>query len=681
MTNDTTEHSLESWKEIAAYLKRDVTTVRRWEKTQGLPVRRHLHELRSSVFAYPSELDTWWAGRTPAQDAADAPPRIGPLRLSMFAAALLLAAVTSGDGLVRPIATAVQAQGVAARQLWAGPTVDTTGDVAQGGRTISFVDWETGDLAIRDLSSGESRRVTNKGTWAESIEFALFSTFSPDATRLAYTWFTKAMGWELRVVPLDGGAPRVLHSPAGTAYLQPAAWSPDGTGILTLLTRADDTNQMALISSADGSARVLKTLDWRYPLMPVFSPDGRSIAFDFPPSAASAERDIFLMAADGSHEIPLVQHPANDFLPAWAPGGTSVVFLSDRAGSVGLWMVPVADGKPAGAPRLLKGDIGRVSSMRVDRDGSLYYALETGMTDVYMASIDVAAGMVLEEPTAVSQTFVGTNRGADWSPDGRELAYLSQRVAGPASARSSTLVIRSVETGAERTLVTGLTRPSRPRWSGSGRRLLVYGQDRQGRRGMFAIDARTGAASLLFALGGEAYVPSPAWPADGGAVFYTYPGEGGFLLRMRTIASGADRILFRANALNLAPSPDGTSLAFTYPVSGTTENRLVVLPLAGGTPRQLHVTREPEFIAMDSVTWTPDGKHLLFAKRSGRGPHSLWRVPAEGGEAQKLNLTMEGNNVGLRIHPDGRRVAFTSGVRASEIWVLENLLPASGSRN
>jgi TRAP transporter TAXI family solute receptor len=54
---------LDSWKEIAAYLKRDVATARRWEKREGLPVHRHLHEKLGSVYAYPSELDTWLEGR------------------------------------------------------------------------------------------------------------------------------------------------------------------------------------------------------------------------------------------------------------------------------------------------------------------------------------------------------------------------------------------------------------------------------------------------------------------------------------------------------------------------------------------------------------------------------------------------------------------------------------------
>jgi pentatricopeptide repeat protein len=59
---------LDSWKEIAAYMKRDVTTVQRWEKREGMPVHRHLHDKRGSVYALPAELDAWQKGRRP--DAA-----------------------------------------------------------------------------------------------------------------------------------------------------------------------------------------------------------------------------------------------------------------------------------------------------------------------------------------------------------------------------------------------------------------------------------------------------------------------------------------------------------------------------------------------------------------------------------------------------------------------------------
>jgi len=97
---------LESWKEIAAYLNRDARTVQRWEKTEGLPVHRHVHEAQASIYAYTAELDAWRAERTQrdkpteaisvptsAQKASRLPWTIG--------LALVLALVTSGSHSLR----------------------------------------------------------------------------------------------------------------------------------------------------------------------------------------------------------------------------------------------------------------------------------------------------------------------------------------------------------------------------------------------------------------------------------------------------------------------------------------------------------------------------------------------------------------------------------------------------
>ena len=62
----TIQDELDSWKAIAAYLKRDVTTVQRWERREGMPVHRHLHDKQGSVYAFCSELDAWSEGRRTA---------------------------------------------------------------------------------------------------------------------------------------------------------------------------------------------------------------------------------------------------------------------------------------------------------------------------------------------------------------------------------------------------------------------------------------------------------------------------------------------------------------------------------------------------------------------------------------------------------------------------------------
>src|SRR5262245_37889241 len=65
---------LDSWKEIAAYLRRGVSTVQRWEKEEGLPTHRLQHAKQGSVYAFKSELDAWMrARRQPRPETSGSP--------------------------------------------------------------------------------------------------------------------------------------------------------------------------------------------------------------------------------------------------------------------------------------------------------------------------------------------------------------------------------------------------------------------------------------------------------------------------------------------------------------------------------------------------------------------------------------------------------------------------------
>jgi TolB-like protein/tetratricopeptide (TPR) repeat protein len=66
LSDQPSETRLDSWKEIATYVKRDVSTVQRWEKREAMPVHRHLHDKRGSVYALSSELDAWLQRRKPS---------------------------------------------------------------------------------------------------------------------------------------------------------------------------------------------------------------------------------------------------------------------------------------------------------------------------------------------------------------------------------------------------------------------------------------------------------------------------------------------------------------------------------------------------------------------------------------------------------------------------------------
>lgn len=72
---------LDSWKQIASFLGRSVRTVQRWERIEGLPVRRHHHLKRGSVYAFPSQLQSWQRQRGLGPDFSKAPlalPAIPP---------------------------------------------------------------------------------------------------------------------------------------------------------------------------------------------------------------------------------------------------------------------------------------------------------------------------------------------------------------------------------------------------------------------------------------------------------------------------------------------------------------------------------------------------------------------------------------------------------------------------
>lgn len=78
----TSQERLDSWKAIATYLKRDVTTVQRWERREGMPVHRHVHDKRGSVYALTSELELWRRGRaavleSPEREADEVPDMPG----------------------------------------------------------------------------------------------------------------------------------------------------------------------------------------------------------------------------------------------------------------------------------------------------------------------------------------------------------------------------------------------------------------------------------------------------------------------------------------------------------------------------------------------------------------------------------------------------------------------------
>ena len=579
---------------------------------------------------------------------------------------------------------------VAVRQVWEPsrePVLsDFCGAPSPDGRYLSFVDWSyeaQGDLAIRDLATGEYRDLTDEATWDEPDQCAIFSRWSPDGKQIAYTWFNKGP-WELRIVGLDGSKPRVLYRSENKQvtriYLH--AWSQDGKHILVDLKRVDGASDIALVSVVDGSVRVLKALkslpSWHWMSL---SPDGRYVVYGRPVEEHTELRDIFMLAADGSgEEVPLVEHPADDYGPIWSPGGKSIVFVSDRSGAYDAWLIQVADGEPVGEPQLIKRDIGPMQPMGFTRGGSLYYGLFANSTDIYTASIDPTTGELLVPPTKAIRRFEGFNHSPAWSPDGKSLAYVSMRPSPGSPRRESVLMIRSVETGEERGLhpeasLANTGFPPNIRWSPDGRSILCG-------RSLQLIGAQTGDVTPIvqFDPADRVRIGGAAWSPDGKAIFYVRVVASQWLhsIVAHDLETGEEKELYQGGEpdiewFGLAVSPDGRHLAFTG------EGVLKVMSTSEGEPRVFHRLQDTEKFAPGAagsgLAWTADGRYVIFGiHRPGQpGPLELWRVPVEEGEPQKL-LEMDGLS-DIRVHPDGRRIAFTGGWIQMEVWAMENFLP------
>jgi len=547
--------------------------------------------------------------------------------------------------------------------------------VSPDGRYLSFVDWGSGNIAVRELATGETRLVTGEGSMSAPRQFTEEgSVISPDGRSLCYDWFnSKTEPWrELRVTDLRGSEYRTVYR-ADVEVLSCEAWSPDGRHVVAAQAGQEGTPQLVLVSLADGSARTLKerTSGWFGKVS--FSPDGRYIAYDRP-SGADGGRDIFVFSLNGGCETALVEHPANDVILGWAPDGHHILFASDRTGTLGAWLMPVADGRPAGQARLVNPDMWRVWPLGFTRDGSFYYGVNMTARAVYVASLDPETGEMLAAPAAVSGDYYGDERLCDWSPYGR---YLLFRSADARRDGGNAYSIRSVETGGTRQLVPDLDAFVYARWLPDGYSLIVPGLDREGRPGVYKVDVQTGDSEPLapfddpelFDWFGKLIGVSP----DGRKVYYTGKAKGGAGIAEMDLESGSERLLGHRGGPGLDPwalSPDGEYVAFA--TEDGTLHRLMVVPTAGGEPRELH-RYEAETSWVQSIAWSRDGKHLLY---SVRGDPRLWRIGVDGGPPERTGLSGDGTPAHLSVHPDGRRIAFDLGSGGAEVWVMESFLPA-----
>jgi Tol biopolymer transport system component len=582
-------------------------------------------------------------------------------------------------------------EGIAIKQLWASPEVDIMGEPSPDGKYLSYVDWETGDLAIYELATGEKRRLTNKGSWNESDEFALSSRWAPDGKQVVYEWYNGNDYCDLRIVGLNSSKTQILYSNEEVNFTNPHDWSPDGKQILAYFERKDKAGwicQIVLISTANSSIRVLKTFNGGWPENMCFSPDGRYILYDFPPKEDAPERDIFLLPTDGSREIPLVEHPAHDELLGWAPDGKNIIFSSDRNGTLSIWAMQIADGKPQGKPQLVKSSMGSIEPLGFTRGGSFYYGYSPKSNNIYSTELNPETGDILAQPKIIISRFEGYNQTPNYSPDGKYLVYISRRFPLTiypdytiAKIGGNVLCIKSLETGKEHEIFPNLEKFSNPRWSPDGHSVIVVDLTTNK---FYQVDTQTGNVRTILQSDYNISFTAPELSHDGMTIYYVQHDKkaDAFQILARDLTNGKEKEIYRSDApLNISLSPDGQRLAIlAHFFMSDKIPRLNVIPSEGGELQELCRFEEGIDIRVGApFTWTPDGKYILFTMKSPKKDNEKWdlyRIPVKGGIPEKLGLEMGGFNMNLSVHPDGRHIAFsTSEQSISEIWVMENFLP------
>jgi Tol biopolymer transport system component len=579
--------------------------------------------------------------------------------------------------------------------------------VSPDGRYYAYPDWNKGgNLAVRNFATGESRILTeDKGG------FAYDTTWSPDGKNLAYVWtdWSDVNAAEIRVAGMDGSGSRIIFKKKKGVYAYPFDWTPDGKHILAYFTGEplssdDESVELGLVSIEDGSFHILKTFKLTESFQSFglikegyFSPDGRSIAYtkEVKPGQ-SIHHDIFLFSLDEKKEIPLVKHPADEYLLGWSPDGKHVLFASNRTGTIGVWAIRVSEQGTHKDPVLIKDNMGPIIPLGVTDKGSFFYGLRNDLSFIYQAELDPESGRVIDGPEKLSLPHEGYNIDPSFSSDDDRLAYVSDRGVFR-KFRYPVLCIHNLKSGENSEFSPNLKVFQQPRWAPDGSRIHVVGCIKEWEWAIYSIDPQTKKVEPVIPPEEDSDVYGHCWSKSGNSIYYLRVkpiAEGSTILNNRIIhhdfETGLEKEIGKFQSVNsthelFCISPDGKKLAFVQRDTEQDIDIINVVPVTGGNFKKVCIFDLDKYMIRE-LAWTPDNRFILFASLSrseeSLGQCELMRVPSEGGKPEMLGISMYGISY-ISIHPNGRQIAFSahgSTQRSPEIWVMENFLPKENKK-
>ena len=572
------QERLDSWKDIAAYLQREVRTVQLWEKNEGLPVHRHAHLKRGTVYAYKAEIDAWEKGRSGVTLSQDPSTE---RRQPWFVIAAVAAIPLAIGGIVW-IAAGKQS-GVGASEanvlpLTSDPGSEMGASFSPDGSQVAFAWRRQGrgdfDIYVKAVGSHETRQLTNTPDWD------IAPTWSPDGRQVVFHRRGAGRDGECGIYSVSplGGPARHITELSGAARKTPGcwqrcgcweynpklpdaqfSWSPDGKW----LAHAG----ISLIAPATGEQLVLTNPpDLQVDAYPAFSPDGKRLAFVR--TRTTNNHELYVVSTGGGEPRHIRTQGHLIFGLCWTPDGRELVYSSGtwEFGDAGLWRVPV-DG---GAARRVEEARERAWLPAMSPHGRLAFTRRDNNVDIWQ--------LRLSDLQPAPTRFISSTRvdvAPAFSPDGRRIAFTSDR--------SGTLQIwvRDHNTSNERQL-TFLSAPGTgaSAWSPDSKQ-LAFDSRVDGTTHVYVIDATGGTPHRVGTDTADEALPS--WSRDGKWVYFSSTRTGRF--------------------------------------------EIWKMPAQGGPAVQL--TKNGGNRPVES----PDGKYVYYDKGPGSGREfHAWRVPVEGGE-------------------------------------------------
>jgi Tol biopolymer transport system component len=605
---------LDSWKEIAGYLRRDVTTVQRWEKREGMPVHRHLHGRLGSVSASRAELDAWSRGRT-LTITGETPPAtpgradsVAVVRRRMavplaVVAIVVLVGVASWALSRRPSEWRNPLAAAQFRRLTDFASNEFAASISRDGRFVAFLSDRDGptDAWVTTVGTGQFQNVTG-GRLPELVNPSVRTIrFSADGSFVSL-WVRRpgAGGPDdigLWSVPTWAREPR--------PYLKGIAeadWSSDGTRLVYHTPGPGDP--MFVRTLADGIDRpVFKAAAGLHAHFPTWSPDDRFIYFV--QGTLPDAMDLWRIAADGGPAERLTFHNARVTYPAFLDARTVAYLATDQDGA-GPWLYGL--------------DLERLTTHRLTVGPEQYTSIA--------ASGDGRKLVVT----------VARPRGTLWR------VPLSSGVAEPS-------VMQRIE------VPTGTAMSPR---LGGGSLLFVSSRD-----GSDTIERLAGGdATEIWTAPGARITGAPAIAPDGQRVAFTAAIGEHAQLYVMSLDGSAVRPLTSVRAPRGAPSwsPDGQSLVVAQTIDGVP--RAVRVDVNGSS-----VVPLGEEYALDPI-WSPDGRFIVYSGADVGTTFPVRSIPRDGGSPRAVDLMLTRGGRRLQFLPGSRTLVLLRGeIAHKNLWL------------